>query len=173
MSQPLFAQPNPAQGQRRIRRAGSRAQRLRLGERYSDMASEVAVAVIAGVAGLTSGAVSSLAAPWAKWGVTKREQDRTYRRQQIDKWRAGIASLKTRDRIIEASWYPEIRRYIEQFDPELLNILEPPTRTFVVPPDRAPGLGMWVDRLMVVVDRVEDDWELSDPKHRHREPDVP
>lgn len=123
--------------------------------------------IITAAIGGFAGSITAISTPWARWGVKKAADDRKYRREQIEKWRAGIASLTLRDQIIRASWYPELRRHIEKFNPGLFYALEPPARVVVVSPiDQSPGLRMWVDDLMTVVDRVEDDWKLSVRKHR-------
>jgi hypothetical protein len=58
------------------------------------MASEIAVAVIGGVAGLVTGTAGSLTAPWAQWGVEKRRDRRRRRAELIAEWRAGIDALR-------------------------------------------------------------------------------
>ncbi|WP_280442943.1 hypothetical protein [Nocardia brasiliensis] len=129
------------------------------------MASEIVVAAIGAAGGLVSGTGVSLIAPWANWAVKKREADRNYRREQIAEWRAGIAAMTLASHVTDEPWYFTLRRYIERFDRPLLNVLEPLPRTTVVPA-QSPGLRLWVERLSTVVDRVEDDWNLSARKHR-------
>ena len=46
--------------------------------------------VIPAVAGLLSGAVASLIAPWIHWGIEKRRQQLAYRRELISGWRKMI-----------------------------------------------------------------------------------
>lgn len=58
------------------------------------MASEIAVAVIGGVAGLVTGTAGSLTAPWAQWGVEKRRLRRQRRVELVAEWRAGIDALR-------------------------------------------------------------------------------
>lgn len=58
------------------------------------MASEIAVAVIGGVAGLVTGTAGSLTAPWAQWGVEQRRLRRQRRVELIAEWRAGIDALR-------------------------------------------------------------------------------
>jgi len=54
------------------------------------MASEVVTALIGGVAGLFTGAIASLAAPWSQWGVEQRRVRHQRRTDLIAAWRAGI-----------------------------------------------------------------------------------
>jgi hypothetical protein len=58
------------------------------------VASEIAVALISGVVGLTTGAIGSLFAPWANWGVEKRRLRRAGRLERISEWRSGVAVLR-------------------------------------------------------------------------------
>ncbi len=57
------------------------------------MASEVWAAVIGGVAGLATGALSSLIAPWANWGVERRREQLKHKRDLISSWRTGISTI--------------------------------------------------------------------------------
>lgn len=57
------------------------------------MTSEVVVALIGGAAGLVTGTIGSLLAPWSQWGVEKRRLRRDSRVQRLAEWRAGIAIL--------------------------------------------------------------------------------
>ncbi|WP_345525115.1 hypothetical protein [Nocardioides endophyticus] len=42
--------------------------------------------------GVIAGAVGSLAAPWAQWGIEKRRERLTHRRALVSTWRAGLSS---------------------------------------------------------------------------------
>jgi hypothetical protein len=61
------------------------------------VASEIAVAFIGGGAGLLTGAVtgsiSSLIAPWAKWGIEKKRRAHDLRQQRIEDWRRNLEHL--------------------------------------------------------------------------------
>lgn len=57
------------------------------------MASEIVVALIGGGAGLATGVVGSLAAPWANWGIEKRRLKRQQRVKRIEEWRDGVENL--------------------------------------------------------------------------------
>ena len=58
------------------------------------MASEIVVALIGGGAGLATGVVGSLFAPWANWGVEKRRQRQANRVERIKEWRNGVTELR-------------------------------------------------------------------------------
>lgn len=58
------------------------------------MASEIVVALIGGLAGLTTGVAGSLFAPWASWGVEKRRLQQERRVQRIAEWRLGVRRLR-------------------------------------------------------------------------------
>jgi hypothetical protein len=66
------------------------------------VASEIAVAFIGGGAGLLTGAItgaiSSLIAPWANWGIEKRRLNRTSRVGRVKEWRQGVAYLRKAER---------------------------------------------------------------------------
>lgn len=54
------------------------------------MSGEVTAAVIGGVAGVLTGGIGSLAAPWAQWGVEKRRLKHARRLGLIESWESGI-----------------------------------------------------------------------------------
>lgn len=56
----------------------------------------VTAAVVGGVAGVVTGAIGSLAAPWANWAVEKRRTDRAEKRAAVEAWRSGIAARKSK-----------------------------------------------------------------------------
>ncbi|WP_278313733.1 hypothetical protein [Lolliginicoccus levis] len=58
------------------------------------MATEIWVATIGGVAGAVSGGIASLLAPWAQWGVKKKQLRHERRVQRIAEWREGIKELQ-------------------------------------------------------------------------------
>ncbi|MGD1173772.1 hypothetical protein ACKUVQ_10855 [Mycobacterium seoulense] len=58
------------------------------------MASEIVLALISGGTGFATGAVGSLFAPWANWGIEKRRLRRTSRVDRISQWRSGVAMLR-------------------------------------------------------------------------------
>jgi hypothetical protein len=100
------------------------------------MTPEVWAAVIGGVAGLATGAVSSLIAPWAHWSVEKRRTDRERQHALLDSWRAGIARLEDgAENALDTPWYETLRPHLSE---DALRQLESP-RNFVVPSDSGRG----------------------------------
>lgn len=57
------------------------------------VASDIVVALIDGGAGLATGAIGSLVAPWANWGIEKRRLNRQGRVERIRDWRDGVDLL--------------------------------------------------------------------------------
>ena len=68
------------------------------------MASEVVAALIGGGAGLATGVVGSLFAPWANWGIEKRRLRRAGRVERIKEWRAGANQLDSDVHFMELEW---------------------------------------------------------------------
>jgi hypothetical protein len=56
--------------------------------------NEIVIALIGGGAGLITGALSSLIAPWSQWGVEKRRLTHQLRVEQVRTWRAGVEELR-------------------------------------------------------------------------------
>lgn len=71
--------------------------------------------VISAVAGLLSGSIASLAAPWANWGVEKKRMRRQRRQEVIKVWREQIMSdsFSLVD-FLESSAYIELRPFIRE-----------------------------------------------------------
>jgi hypothetical protein len=53
----------------------------------------IQVAIIGGVAGLVTGVIGSLIAPWANWLIEKRKQKLAYRRELVAKWRKMVEEV--------------------------------------------------------------------------------
>lgn len=51
------------------------------------MTDTVWAAIVGGAAGIITGGLSSIVAPWAVWGIEKRKSKRAYRIKLIDNWR--------------------------------------------------------------------------------------
>lgn len=58
------------------------------------MKETVWTAVIGGIAGLVTGAVSSLVAPWINWGIEKQRERYRYRQQMIREWRQMVVDVR-------------------------------------------------------------------------------
>lgn len=59
------------------------------------MSDTVIAAIVGAVAGIITGSIGSLFAPWANWGIEKRKQKLAYRRELIAKWRAMVKDITT------------------------------------------------------------------------------
>jgi hypothetical protein len=99
-----------------------------------DMSDQLWAALIGGVAGLASGALVSLVAPWVNWGVEKRRLRLMRRRELVDQWRAGLAEAESADvfgaeAIEHLVWYQSLRRHLDPWDGST-----PADRTVVVTP---------------------------------------
>ena len=82
------------------------------------MNATVLAAIAGALAGLVTGAVSALAAPWANWGVEKRRATRRERRDLIDSWERMVAEqLRSEtanlDEMIRSDEYLSIRSYLD------------------------------------------------------------
>ena len=119
------------------------------------MTVEVWAAIIGGVAGLLTGAISSLVAPWAKWSIEQRRLKRQRQYALLDWWRAGIAAIQTDDHteILRSQWYEALRPYLSEASRKQI---ERP-RTDIVPAEHGRGLkGLFTGE----VDRIEREWGL-------------
>ncbi|MBE5451768.1 hypothetical protein [Mycobacteroides abscessus] len=132
------------------------------------MASEVWAAVIGGVAGLATGALSSLIAPWANWGVERRREQLKHKRDLISSWRTGISTIDATgtdsggfpkgyqvhftSRYFHTSWYETLRPHL----PEALRAnTEKSNQTLGFGTPRALK-----NTLAAEVDRIEAEWDL-------------
>jgi len=70
------------------------------------VSSEIVVALIGGGAGLATGIVGSLFAPWANWGAEKRRRRQDRRVERIGEWRAGAYQLGGDVHFMELEWSP-------------------------------------------------------------------
>jgi hypothetical protein len=57
------------------------------------MSDTVLAAIVGAVAGIITGSIGSLFAPWANWGIEKRKQKLAYQRELVIKWRAMIEEV--------------------------------------------------------------------------------
>lgn len=82
------------------------------------MTPEVWAALIGGAAGLATGVVGSLVAPWVNWGVDKRRFQHERRRALIDEWRAGVAATEQEgdwDNLDREPWWQTISPYVSAY----------------------------------------------------------
>jgi hypothetical protein len=55
------------------------------------MSDTLIAAIVGAVAGIITGSIGSLFAPWANWGVEKRRKKHEYRKDLIKEWREMLA----------------------------------------------------------------------------------
>jgi hypothetical protein len=120
--------------------------------------------VVAIVVALIAGTASSLLAPWAHWRVERQREDRAHRREQIARWRKGIATYETHavtDPKIAimppfgfetSTWYAELRRHLRN-EPQILQVLAGQSTGHA-------GRDPQAVALYAEVDRLETEWKL-------------
>ncbi|MCA1566828.1 MAG: hypothetical protein LC803_14525 [Acidobacteria bacterium] len=59
------------------------------------MSDTVLAAIVGAVAGIITGSIGSLFAPWANWGIEKRREKLAYKRELIAKWRVMVRDITT------------------------------------------------------------------------------
>lgn len=115
--------------------------------------------VVAALAGLVSGAIGSLVAPWIQWGIEKKRDTRMAQRQAIDDIRSMIDEHTKRDDeygFLNEMSYMRLR---PEMDPDVVKSLERP-RTLHIRMD-IPGAGPApLRRLSNEVSRIEREWKL-------------
>lgn len=88
------------------------------------MADTMTTVVVAALSGGSVGAVASLLAPWASWGVEKRRDVRAHHRALIASWRSGLAEWEQRSLsghdvedpipFLSLPWYQTLRPRMDQ-----------------------------------------------------------
>ena len=84
------------------------------------MSDTIFVAIIGGIAGLIAGAISSLLAPWAIWGVEKQRLRLDRQRNIIDNARRNLTNY-SREQIRDSAEYASIRSHLS---PDLVSKIE-------------------------------------------------
>jgi hypothetical protein len=121
---------------------------------------EVLVAASSGaIAGLISGVIGSLIAPWVQWAIEKRRSRLSYRQQLINTWREGIDrfdfQLELAGSFGETDWYSAIRPHLRD---NVIEALERPRTAIVVNEGR--GDSARKQMLLDEVTRIEKEWRL-------------
>lgn len=115
------------------------------------MDSEVAAAIVGGVAGFATGAVSSIIAPWSNWGVEKRRIRHNRRIDMVEEWRQGLYTAERGGDLgilNDFEWYRKLaskhrparvarlkrsaRKLIPKKWRKVPTLITPPSRTMVV-----------------------------------------
>jgi hypothetical protein len=121
------------------------------------MSDAVVTAIIAGVVGLFTGAIGSLLAPWAQWGIEKRRKRVERRSALIDNWRKLLAVPEfERAAVLNDPSYgvlrplllEEARKRVERPANHIITVLQGASSS----PDS--------DALLREVARIERDWGL-------------
>ena len=119
------------------------------------MNSVVTTAVIAGGTGIVSGALSSLVAPWAQWGVEKRRIDRARKAELLQQWRDGLTGYTANNPgappggFMSESWFLSLRPHLCD---EVRDQLDMPT----VVPDVKHYFKLVQDE----IEEIHDRWKL-------------
>jgi len=117
-------------------------------------------AIVGGIAGIVTGSISALIAPWANWGVEQRRQRRNDRRERIKTWRemVKIKDFK-RESFRETTGYSTLRPYLTT---GLIEEIERPgTELYTVnsSPDRRTQLKA---KVLDEIAEIERKWKLID-----------
>jgi hypothetical protein len=118
------------------------------------MTSEIWAAIVGGIAGLATGALGSVIAPWVNWGIEKRRSDRQHRRDLVKSWREGLTYDGHNYAVaLNSNWYETLRPNLKA---GVIEHLES-QRTSIVPPD---NYRHFKDVFTGEVDRIEREWGL-------------
>lgn len=121
------------------------------------MDSSLLTAIIGGIAGLITGAIGSLIAPWVHWGIEKKRYRRDRRAELVKQWREILLKEDfSRSDLLNHPLYGPLRELLKD---EIKIILERPTNHLVVDlnsstnsPDR--------DTIRREIARIEKLWDL-------------
>ena len=110
-------------------------------------------AIVGGVAGVVTGGITSLIAPWAQWGVDKRRLRRAERRNVIAAGRDCIRTHPDRSGLLLDGRYMELRSYLT---PEEREAAEAPEQSG----HDSAAIEARFDTLSAAIDRLEREWKL-------------
>ena len=123
------------------------------------MDSELWAAAIGGGAGLATGAVSSLLAPWAKWSIEKRQVKMQHRLAILKEARRGVAEYRrVHTSIVSESWYQQLRPYMTSAGIASIEAPRVPSVTALGQQELRHSRAV---TLAGEIDRVERDWKLN------------
>jgi hypothetical protein len=123
------------------------------------MSSDVVAAIVGGVAGVVTGGISSLLAPWASWGIEKRRDDRRRKTALIDEWRAGIADhVDSGDQPISFPRYPWYASLRTNMVPDKIAVLESVRTVHVARDDGGPSVEVRTVRGAIA--RIQRRWRI-------------
>jgi hypothetical protein len=125
------------------------------------MSDTILAAIVGAVAGIITGSIGSLFAPWANWGVEKRKLKLNYRCELIREWRRGLGELTDKAFSMDKnSTYDEheniARRFVQSGE---FASLKPHLRGEVLEfIERRKG--NWIPLLIDEIGRIEKEWGL-------------
>ena len=105
------------------------------------------------ITGLIAGAIGSLIAPWVKWGIEKRREKLSYRKNKLANWRILIESADSYGDIVGTSVYREIEPYMSENEKSDLN-----TKAVII--GGPPNIDSRLSKLLRIVTRIEKEWDL-------------
>lgn len=123
------------------------------------MSSELWAAAVGGGAGLATGAVSSLLAPWAKWSTEKRQIKMQHRYALLARWREGVANYSSRSfSLPSTSWYQQLRSHLSF---HAIATVEAPRVPIATDLERSERRQTVAVTLAEKIDRIERKWKLN------------
>ena len=118
------------------------------------MADTLWVTIVGGLAGIVTGGISSLIAPWANWGIEKRKQKLAHRRELIAKWREMIKEAVQQEKpLVE---FLERHKDYYSLKPHLRQGIHAGERTFTVGASVDTPVLLLIDEIA----RIEREWKL-------------
>lgn len=122
------------------------------------MEEAIAKVVIPAVTGVVAGAIGSLFAPWANWGVEKKRLRLQARRSMVDGWRRLLSDRELdQGKFAGSVEYSSLRPHLS---PKLVQDIENGRWVIVNNPTRESGENPFVPRLLDEIARIEKDWKL-------------
>ncbi|OZC78008.1 hypothetical protein CH251_04965 [Rhodococcus sp. 06-462-5] len=122
------------------------------------MSSELWAAAIGGGAGLATGAVSALLAPWARWAIDKRQIKMQHQLRILTQAREGLAAFRrTGVAVTSMGWYQQLRPYMTS---EAIAVIEGPRLPIVTDEQRKARRQNVAGTLSEETARIERNWKL-------------
>jgi hypothetical protein len=126
------------------------------------MSIQVQAAIIAAVAGLLSGTLGSLVAPWVNWRIETRRELLKERTARLSEWRTGLAKAEggpplNERKFLSEPWYLSLR---PRLDTAFRTYLEGvgSTANVRVTSEYRPAIGV---QLSDEIDRIPREWNLA------------
>lgn len=114
-------------------------------------------AIIGGVAGLVTGTIVSIFAPWIHWGIEKKRSKLAAQRELIKQWREMLLDENfSRSILLNHPLYGPLR---EMLSKEVISDLERPARHIVVVANN-PSINHDQTVVLREIARIEKLWDL-------------